>query len=130
MPEADSSDLKTCGSQVTIFTLKTLQVMRSMEQFFLCGRAPNGFLNQLLVEAPSWEFLLNNCLKTKSDQQTLGQLIQQQRAQRTQRTMLKRLPALCTLCPLWLLSQSCLFRFTAVFIWMNSHREHREHRGN
>src|SRR5215813_10438178 len=66
MPEADSSDLKTCGSQVTIFTLKTLQVMRSMEQFLLCGRAPNGFLNQLLVEAPPWEFLLNNCLKTRA----------------------------------------------------------------
>src|SRR5262245_28981506 len=67
MPEADSSDLKTCGSQATTFTLKTLQVMRSMEQFFLRGRARNGFLNQCLVEARPWDFLLNNCLKTRAD---------------------------------------------------------------
>ena len=66
MPEADSSDLKTCGSPVTIFTLKTLQVMRSMEQFFLHGRARNGFLNQFLVEALPWEYLLNNYLKTRA----------------------------------------------------------------
>src|SRR6266508_1113410 len=47
-------------------------------------------------------------MKTKSDQQTLGQMIQ---PQRTQRTRLKRLPAQCSLCPLWILSQSYLFRF-------------------
>jgi hypothetical protein len=39
--------------------LKTLQVMRSMGQFLSRGRVRNGFLNQFLVEARPWEFLLS-----------------------------------------------------------------------
>src|SRR5262245_4732981 len=67
MPEADSSDLKTFGNQVIIFTLKTFKVIVSMEQFFLRGIARNGFLNQFLAEAPPWDLLLNNYFKTRAD---------------------------------------------------------------
>jgi len=51
-------------------------------------------------------------LRSKSKQQTLGR--QPQRPQRTQRRKTLQYRSLCSLWPLWLSSQSLLFRFSST----------------